>query len=130
MHKAPETEAVRNADTVKFFPSTIPLPQTSTEDYLKQASSDILSLLKNRPTSLPYLQAGSTTKNAIEKMAHLLNRAEPRPKGEIIEAINPASETRVQTSDNKNSTNEATVDVSPLRVQPSDTQNIIDEAIR
>ena len=42
----PETGAVRNADTVKFFPSTIPLPQTSTEDYLKQASSDILSLLK------------------------------------------------------------------------------------
>ena len=70
----PETGKVRDADTVQFFPHSIQFPSTTTEDYLKQASNDILSILKNPPSSLPFLEAGSTTKNAIEKIAKLLNQ--------------------------------------------------------
>ena len=70
----PETGKVRDADTVQFFPHSIQFPSTTTEDYLLQASNDILSILKNPPSSLPFLEAGSTTKNAIEKIAKLLNR--------------------------------------------------------
>ena len=50
----PDTGAVRDAGTVQFFPEVIPIPATSPEDYLKQAATDILSILKNPPPTLPY----------------------------------------------------------------------------
>lgn len=55
------------------------MPLTSTEDFLKQASQDILSILRNPPPSLPYLQAGDDTANAIENIAQLLNRSSNPP---------------------------------------------------
>lgn len=47
----------------------------TTEDYLKQASTDILTILKNPPATLPYLEAGSDTHNTIGQIAQLLNRS-------------------------------------------------------
>ena len=44
-----ETGAIRDADTVQFFPEIVPMSQTSTEDFLKQAGKDILSVLQNPP---------------------------------------------------------------------------------
>ena len=59
---SPSTGKTRDTDTVDFFPKEIPFPKTKTEDYLIQATSDILYLLQEPPKSLPYLQYGDTTK--------------------------------------------------------------------
>ena len=76
----PSTGGTRDADTVQFFPKQIPFPQISTEDYLLQAATDILTVLKNPPPSLPSLTFGDATRNAIDHLARLLQRAVKRPK--------------------------------------------------
>jgi hypothetical protein len=50
----PATSRERDVDTVEFFPKKIPFPEISTEEYLKQAATDILSILQNTPATLPY----------------------------------------------------------------------------
>jgi hypothetical protein len=75
----PSTARVRDVDTLQFFPKKIPFPKTSTEDCLKQAASDILAILQNPPSSLPYLACGDTTNNAIVQIATLLGRADAPP---------------------------------------------------
>jgi hypothetical protein len=75
----PTTSRERNVDTLQFFPKKIPFPRITTEDYLKQAASDIVAILKNPPSSIPYLAYGDTTNNAIVQIATLLGRAESPP---------------------------------------------------
>ena len=59
-------------DTVKFIPEKIPLPKTTTTDYLIQATSDIVSLLKN-PIKLPLPQHNNLDLNdALKTTAELL----------------------------------------------------------
>ena len=65
--------------TVQFFSSTTKIPTVSTEDYLKQAATDIISVLQNPPPSIPSLQFGDPTKNALISIARLLNRTDPDP---------------------------------------------------
>ena len=70
------TARERDVDTLKFFPKAIPFPTISTEDYLKQAASDILSrILQNPPASLPYLEYVDATKNVLIQTATLLGQA-------------------------------------------------------
>ena len=71
----PTTKSEINSDTLAFFPHEIPLPQVSTEDYLKQATQDIISLLTNPISFLPSLKVGDTTKNAMLEIAQLLHRS-------------------------------------------------------
>ena len=51
----------------------------TTEDLLRQTAQDIVSILHNPPKNLPTLQAGEETKNALLKIARLLNRAQSPP---------------------------------------------------
>ena len=44
----PTTHAEVDSDTVQFFPHSVPMPETSTTDFLKQAVQDILTLLHNK----------------------------------------------------------------------------------
>ena len=83
----PHTAREVDVDTVQFFPSTTKIPSVSTEDYLKQAATDIISVLQNPPSSIPSLQFGDPTKNALISIARLLNRAEPDP----APVLSPAS---------------------------------------
>ena len=71
-------------------------------DYLKQAISDIISVIKDKPTMVPTLEFGDATKNAIEKITELLGRKLPRPIPPVIPETpelqnNPVQEPRVQT---------------------------------
>ena len=76
----PRTREVRDCDTVEFFPHDIPFPRVTLEDHLKQAATDILAILSNPPsTTVPSLQAGDTTNQAIMEIAKLLKRAEQIP---------------------------------------------------
>ncbi len=76
----PTTARVRDVDTLQFFPKKIPFPKITTEDYLKQAASDILAILQKPPSSLPYLAYGDATNNAIVQIATLLGRADAPPE--------------------------------------------------
>jgi hypothetical protein len=73
----PTTSKVRDVDTVDFFPTTIPFPSVSTEDYLRLAAGDVLNILRSPPASLPSLSYGDATKNALVQIAQLLGQATP-----------------------------------------------------
>ena len=68
----PAIGSVRYTDTLKF-------PETAAEDYLRQYVGDILALLQDPPKTLPFLAYGDDTKNAITKIAHLLQRGVTQP---------------------------------------------------
>jgi hypothetical protein len=73
----PTTRAEINADTVAFFPHRIPIPKVTTEDFLQQAALDIISILsspKEENCPVPKLEHGDPTRNALLKIALLLNR--------------------------------------------------------
>ena len=69
------TRAEVNCDTLALFPHNIPCSKVSTEDYLKQATDDIIQLLTNPVAQLPFLQIGDTTKNALLQISESLNRS-------------------------------------------------------
>ena len=76
----PLTKEVVISDTVQLIEENIPLPVAKLDDYLRQAVDDILSILKQpQATTLPFLQYGNDTKNAIVKVAGLLKKAVQRP---------------------------------------------------
>ena len=75
----PSTHSTRIADTVELIPSFIPIPKTSTEDYLRQSVDDILSIISSPTTNIPSLKFGSNTTNAIKQIAQVLHRALPLP---------------------------------------------------
>ena len=55
-------------------------PTVTTEDLFRQAAQDIVASLHNPPKNLLTLQAGDATKNALLKIATLLQRATKPPK--------------------------------------------------
>ena len=63
----------QDADTVQFFPKQVPFPKVSTEDYLLQAATYILTVLKNPQPSHPTLTYGDATRNSIDHLARLLS---------------------------------------------------------
>ena len=76
----PNTKATRNVDTVTFSPTTVPFPKVNLEDFLRQAASDIVSLLQNPPsTTTPSLQAGDSIQNALLQLATILHRTDDLP---------------------------------------------------
>lgn len=53
----PETGGTQDADIVEFFHTTIQIPNIMTKDYPRQAATDIISILRNKHTSvLPSLE--------------------------------------------------------------------------
>ena len=102
----PATRSVRVVDTVQLFEHNVTIPSTSTEDHLLQSVEDILTLLQKKSTDLPFLQFGSDTRNAIESIAKLLQRAVPRP-----------SSSRVPSSTDTPSPSEVESSLSPSSVE-------------
>ena len=74
----PSTRSERDCDIVTFFPNVVPFPKVTTDDFLRQAATDIVSILSqsSSKTNIPSLEAGDTTRNAILKLAKLLNRTD------------------------------------------------------
>ena len=66
----PQTKATRDVDTVTFFPTNVPFPKIKIEDFLRQAASDIFTILQHPPsTTVPSPQAGNTTQNSLLQLA-------------------------------------------------------------
>ena len=53
----------RDADTVKFTPTTTPFTPVSTYDYLRQAATDLVYILCAPKNNIPSLTYGSPTTN-------------------------------------------------------------------
>ena len=76
----PETHQERICDTVKFIPDKILFPKVTTEDYLKTAVSDIITLLETQTNlNLPN-NPGVELNSAIQKTAEILQREVEKPK--------------------------------------------------
>ena len=76
----PKTRSKPNVDTVTFFPKRITFPEIDLDDYLRQAATDIITLLTAPPsTTTVTLEAGDPTRNALLKIATILNRSTPLP---------------------------------------------------
>lgn len=74
----PTSHAEVNSDTVVFVPEKINFPAVTTEDFLRQAAQDIISLLTHPPsTIIPSLHAGDTTRNALLDLATILQTPLP-----------------------------------------------------
>ena len=64
-----------NNDTVKIFLHSVIFPPVKLQDHLKQAASEIVSMLAKPPsTTVPKLVAGDETRNAILRLASTLKR--------------------------------------------------------
>ena len=73
----PNTKTTRDVDTVTFFPTTVPFPKVNLEAFLRQAASDIVSLLQNPPsTTTPSLPAGDDIQNALLQLATIIHRTD------------------------------------------------------
>ena len=76
----PKTRSERDTNTVTFFPKAIPFPEIKLDDFLKQAATDIISILTNPPSlTTTSLQAGDKTRNALLEIATILHRADDLP---------------------------------------------------
>ena len=55
----------RDCNTINFFPTVIPYPEVKLDHVLRQAATDIITILTTPPSkTTPSLQAGDRTKNA------------------------------------------------------------------
>jgi len=87
----PDTRTEIDSDTIQFIPTSVPVPETTTENHLQQAVSDILAILQNPPKSQPFLQAGNITLDAIKAIAVLLKRATSQPSPTLPKQLVPSS---------------------------------------
>ena len=70
----PSTKAEIITDTLVFIPHTIPIPNITTNNFLTQAASDIITLHTCLPSHIPStLQLGNSTRNGLLHLATLLN---------------------------------------------------------
>ena len=76
----PSTHSTGIVDTVEFICTFIPIPNTSSEDYVCQSITYIISFLKDVNTTFPSLSFGDDTQNSVKQIATLHNRAIPAPK--------------------------------------------------
>jgi hypothetical protein len=90
----PSTFGVRDALTVDWFPHSVPFPKVSTDDYLRQTATDMLTLLQGKDSHpIPSLTYGSDTTNAYIQIAKILKRATTVPPPAA--PLPPAPEQRV-----------------------------------
>ena len=71
----PKSRRERDIPKLEIIPHTVPIPEVKLDDFLRQAAGDIVSILQTPPsTTAISLQAGDTTRNALEKIAEILQR--------------------------------------------------------
>ena len=64
-----------DADTVEFFPTTTPFPCILTDDYLRQAATDLVDILCAPKNNIPSLAYGSPKTNEYIHLAQILKQA-------------------------------------------------------
>ena len=86
----PRTEQIRDCDTVTFFPTNVPFPQVKLVAFLKQAATDIITILTSPPsTTTPSLEAGDPVRNVLLTLATQLHRIDTIPEPVKIDSPTP-----------------------------------------
>ena len=80
----PKTHWVRITDTAQIIPRNVPIPQANLDDHLRSTASEILHLLKSKPSVLP-AYTPPTTQQALIDIAKLLNRDTTTPLEKITD---------------------------------------------
>ena len=76
----PPTYAEVIAGAAKFYWRKYPFPESTLESFLRQAVSDIISILKHpQKINLPQTQFVATTRNTLDKIEELLGRRQAPP---------------------------------------------------
>ena len=75
----PSTGGKMYADTVDFFPENVSFPTVTSEQYLHEATTDILIILQSPEKSIPSLTYGSPITNTYIQVAQILKRATSQP---------------------------------------------------
>ena len=69
----PKTKSEVIADTVKFIPRYIPIPETSLDDHVKKTADDLIHLLLHKSPAIPALKPESSRQTLIH-LAQVLQR--------------------------------------------------------
>ena len=80
----PRTRSTVDSNTVELFPHTIHFPAITLTNYLKQESTDIMSVIKKPSRTLPTLQAGNEVTITLHMISDLLNRSYKIPSIKTI----------------------------------------------
>ena len=113
---------MRNCDALEFFHHSVPFPRVTANDHLKQAASDIMSILLNQPiTTVPSLIVGEETTTALHEIAKLLQRVDLIPDFNTIKDSVDKSLPRVPNSKVQNQHH---APLNDLHVIPFDTDEI------
>jgi hypothetical protein len=87
----PETLQERDVLKADFFPSSVPFPSFTRDDFLKQTAEDMYSLLADSPSHSAEprspLSFGSPVLNALAKVADILRRAIRPPSHRAIDPL-------------------------------------------
>ena len=76
----PDTCCERDADTVEFFPQRISFPRVTTDNYLRQAATNIAHILRQPQKTIPTLTYGMPVTNAYIYLEQILKRATEQNK--------------------------------------------------
>ena len=120
----PSTASIRHALTVEWFPHKVPFPKTTTEEYLRQIASDLISILKTKNVkTFPNLEYGNKVLNAFQQIATILQRATTPIQQTTDTAIdpNPITAIKNQHQPHINTPPPSTIPKSP-RVQETHTE--------
>ena len=70
----PQKRSGINVDTLVFIPHVISIPSTTVDDFIRQATSDIINLRTHLPNyTAPVIQLGDTTRKIILQVTNVLN---------------------------------------------------------
>ena len=94
----PKSRSTRICETVTFLPKKVAFPKIKLVDFLKQAATDIVTILTQPPSpTTPSLHAGDPIRNALLDIATSLNRIEQLPTFSNPSQNHTVSSPRVKT---------------------------------
>jgi hypothetical protein len=74
----PATDSIRIADTVQFFPTTVPFPKLSSADNAFRAASELIDALKHPHPAQPFAPIGTSQTKALQQLADIFAQSLPQ----------------------------------------------------
>ena len=84
----PKSKRTRHIPKIEIIPHDVPIPEVNMNDFLCQAATDIISVLQTPPsTTVVSLDAGDPTRNALERIADILQRKTSPPAATVNDPL-------------------------------------------
>ena len=96
----PEANSEIDCNTINFFPHHYPMPEYKLEEYLKQATENIIHILLSKKSRTLTFNTRDDTYTALHQLATILNKTTEYPNTDIIYppakyTVNTSSPTQV-----------------------------------